>query len=75
MVFLANPTLGFKIFKEIQCHYDSKGNEEVEMKLEKLQLLVTSIVESIQKVIWLKWWNSKCFVKENLRFLALFVKN
>lgn len=33
---LANPTLGFKFFKEIQCHYDSKGNEEVKMTLEKL---------------------------------------
>jgi hypothetical protein len=36
MVSLANPTLGFNFFKEIQCHYDSKGNEKVEMTLEKV---------------------------------------
>jgi hypothetical protein len=36
------------------------------MMLEELQLLVTSIVEPTQKVTWLKWWNSKRFVEENL---------
>jgi len=31
-------------------------------------LLVTSIVEPTQKLTWLKWWNSKRLVKENLQF-------
>jgi hypothetical protein len=36
MVSLANPTLGFKILKQIQSHYDSKGNKKAKMTLEKL---------------------------------------
>jgi hypothetical protein len=36
MVSLANPTLGFNFFLKIQRHYDSKGNEKVDMTLEKL---------------------------------------
>jgi hypothetical protein len=50
MVPLVDRMLGPKFLKKIQCHYDSKGDENVEMTLEKLHLLVTSIVEPTQKI-------------------------
>jgi hypothetical protein len=36
MVSLVDRMLDPKFLKEIQCHYDSKGDEKVEMTLEKL---------------------------------------
>jgi hypothetical protein len=51
MVPSVNPVLGLEFLKKIQYRYDWKGDEEAYMMFEKLQLLVTSIVEPTKKVI------------------------
>jgi hypothetical protein len=56
---VVDPTFGLEFLKEICNHYDLKGEEGVEMTLEKLQLLATFLVDPTQKSKWLKWWNSK----------------
>jgi hypothetical protein len=65
---VANLTLGPEFLKEVQNRYYFREEEDVEMRLEKLQLLVTSCVDAFQKIMWLKWWNAKCLVQEHLRF-------
>ncbi len=72
---MTNLVLGPKFFKEVQNHYDSRGEEDAKMCLEKLQLLVTSYVDASQNVMRLKWWNVKCLVWENLIFQDTEVSN
>jgi hypothetical protein len=59
----------------VQNHYDYKGEENVEISLEKLQVLVTSCVDAFQKVMWLTWWNVKHLVQKNLKFPDTKVSN
>jgi hypothetical protein len=59
----------------VQNYYDYRGEENVEISLEKLQVLVTSCVDASQKVMWLRWWNVKHLVKKNLKFLDTKVSN
>jgi hypothetical protein len=56
---VVDPTFGLEFLKQICSCYDLKGEEGVEMTLEKLQLLATFLVDPTQKSKWLKWWNSK----------------
>ncbi len=56
---VVDPTFGLEFLKEICNRYDLKGEEGVEMTLEKLQLLATFLADPTQKSKWLKWWNSK----------------
>jgi len=45
-------TLGFEFLQQVQVHYNM--NLDLEMMIEKLQLLVFSQVSNEQKVSWLK---------------------
>ncbi len=72
---MTNLVLGPKFLKEVQAHYNSRGEEDAKMCLEKLQLLLTSCVDVTQKVMWLRWWNVKCLVWENFIFQNTEVSN
>ena len=52
---IADPRLGHKLFAKIKRHYDS-CYKEYEMNKGKLQYLVTSKVEAMQKIKWLELW-------------------
>jgi hypothetical protein len=49
MVCMVDPALGLKSFKEIQNHYDSRGEEDAKMTLEKVQILANFLLLNLPK--------------------------
>jgi hypothetical protein len=64
---IADPSLGHEFLVQIKRHYDL-CYEEPEMNQEKLQHLVTSKVDAMQKVKWLELWNSTPAFRMSLKF-------
>ncbi len=65
-LFVYNSILGNKFLEQVQMHYDMFS--KLEIIIQKLQMLVTSYVNSKQKVKWLKQWNEPIVAKEATKF-------
>jgi hypothetical protein len=67
---IADSSLGHEFLAQIKRYYDL-CYEEPEMNKEKLQYLVTSKVDAMQKVKWLELWNSTLAFRMSLKFFKM----
>jgi hypothetical protein len=67
---VADLSLGHEFLAQIKRYYDL-CYEEPEMNKEKLQYLVTSKVDAMQKVKWLELWNSTLAFRMSLKFFKM----
>ena len=64
---IADPSLGHGFSAQIKRHYDLYYNEP-QMNKKKLQHLVTTKVDTEQKIKWLELWNSTSAFLMSLKF-------
>ncbi len=62
-----DPTNGREFFEQIKKHY-SRFGDNTKMNLKKLSYLYMSQVDGIEKLEWLKIWNSNNETKYVARF-------
>lgn len=67
MLPVADPSNTIPFLEEVKYHYESH-DEDPEMKLEKLWMLGTSVMDPIMKVLWLERWNQPAKLRVQLRF-------
>jgi hypothetical protein len=64
---IADPQNTPAFLAEVKTHYESR-DDGVEMKLEKLWMLVMSAMDPSMKVLWLERWNQPLSLRVQLKF-------